>query len=160
MQGRSYWSIYPLHNEHFKARRRGGYTRPAVNNRLSYHSFINDDPWMMIDKDEAWMGSGTYHTHPLFPGLRRSVCLVAFGRCRLSGAAINSNNNNVDVINSTFEKIFNTRNAWKCLVVSSRTIAIRKRKFLNKFSVTDNALCEYSLPLLRLNLNHVARTFS
>ena len=33
---------------------------------------------------------------------------------------------------------------WKCLVVSiqaERTIAIRKRKFLNKFSVIHNALC-------------------
>ena len=53
------------------------------------------------------------------------------------------------VINSTFRKIFNTRSqetADVCLEMfgclqAERTIAIRKRKFLNKFSVTHNALC-------------------
>jgi len=49
---------------------------------------------------------------------------------------------------STFRKIFNTRSQetvdaclemFGCLQ-AERTIAIRKRKFLNKFSVTHNAL--------------------
>ena len=53
------------------------------------------------------------------------------------------------VINSTFRKIFNTRSQdtvdvclemFGCLQ-AERTIAIRKRKFLNKFSVIHNALC-------------------
>ena len=53
------------------------------------------------------------------------------------------------VINSTFRKLFNTRSQetvdvclemFGCLQ-AERTIAIRKRKFLNKFSVTHNALC-------------------
>jgi len=52
------------------------------------------------------------------------------------------------VINSTSRKIFNTRSQetvdvcfemFGCLQ-AERTIAIRKRKFLNKFSVTHNAL--------------------
>jgi len=69
------------------------------------------------------------------------------------------------VINSTFTKIFNTRSQetvdvclemFGCLQ-AERTIAIRKRKFLNKFSVTHNALRRV---LLRLNLNHVERMFS
>ena len=42
----------------------------------------------------------------------------------------------------------------------SGQFAMRKRKFLNKFSVIHNALCRVSLSLLRLNLNRVARTFS
>ena len=72
------------------------------------------------------------------------------------------------VINNTFRKIFNTRSQetvdvclemFGCLQ-AERTIAIRKRKFLNKFSITHNALAGYSLPLLRQNLNHVARMFS
>ena len=42
---------------------------------------------------------------------------------------------------------------------AERTIAIRKRKFLNKFSVTHNALCRVFVAiLLKQNLNHVART--
>jgi len=72
-------------------------------------------------------------------------------------------------INSTFRKIFNTRSQETVDVCfemfgflkAERTIAIRKRKFLNKFSVihlTHSA--GYSLPLLRQNVNHVARTFS
>jgi len=53
------------------------------------------------------------------------------------------------VINSTFRKIFNTRSQetidvclemFGCLQ-AERTIAIRKRKFLNKFCVIRNALC-------------------
>ena len=53
------------------------------------------------------------------------------------------------VINSTFRKIFNTRSQdtvdvclemFGCLQ-AERTIAIRKRKFLNKFSVIHTALC-------------------
>ena len=73
--------------------------------------------------------------------------------------------------NSTFRKIFNTRSQetvdaclemFGCLQ-AERTTAIRKRKFLYKYSVRPihNALCTgYSLPLLRQNLNHVARTLS
>jgi len=54
------------------------------------------------------------------------------------------------VTNSTFRKIFNTRShqetADVCLEMfgclqAERTITIRKRKFLNKFSVIHNALC-------------------
>jgi len=53
------------------------------------------------------------------------------------------------VINSTFIKFLNTRSQetvdvclemFGCLQ-AERTIAIRKRKFLNNFSVTHNALC-------------------
>jgi len=56
------------------------------------------------------------------------------------------------VINSTFSKIFNTRSQetvdvclemFGCLQ-AERTISIRKRKFLNKFSVIHNALCRVS----------------
>ena len=72
-------------------------------------------------------------------------------------------------INSTFRKIFNTRSQETVdvrfemfgFLKAERTIAIRKRKSLNKFSVihlTHSA--GYSLPLLRQNVNHVARTFS
>ena len=65
-------------------------------------------------------------------------------------------------------KIFNTRSQETvdvCLEMfgcfqDEQTTAIRKRKFLNKFSITHNALAGYSLPLLRQNLNHVARMFS
>jgi len=46
---------------------------------------------------------------------------------------------------------------FNCLQ-AEQTIALRKRKFLNKFSVTH--CIRYSLPMLRQNLNHVARTFS
>jgi len=75
------------------------------------------------------------------------------------------------VINSTFRKIFNTRSQetvdvclemFGCLQ-AERTIAIRKRKFLNKFSTTGVYITHcagYSLSLLRQNLNHVAQTFS
>jgi len=52
-------------------------------------------------------------------------------------------------INSTFRKIFNTRSQETvdvCLEIfgclqAERTIAIRKRKFLNKFGVIRNTLC-------------------
>ena len=73
------------------------------------------------------------------------------------------------VIDNTFRKIFNTRsqeNVDVCFEMfgflkAERTIAIRKRKFLNKFSVIHLTHCAgYSLPLLRQNVNHVARTFS
>jgi len=72
------------------------------------------------------------------------------------------------VINSTFRKVFNTRSQetvdvclemFGCLQ-AERTIAIGKRKFLNKFCVIHMHCVGYSLPLLRLNLNHVERTFS
>jgi len=53
------------------------------------------------------------------------------------------------IINSTFRKIFNTRSQETvdvCLEIigclqAEQTIAIRKRKFLNKFGVIRNALC-------------------
>jgi len=71
------------------------------------------------------------------------------------------------VINNTFRKIFNTRSretVGVCLEMfgclqAERAIAIRKRKFLNEFSITTHC-AGYSLPLLRQNLNHVAWTFS
>jgi len=74
------------------------------------------------------------------------------------------------VINSTFRKIFNTRSQetvvdvclemFGCLQ-AERTIAIRKREyFLTNFVLYITHCVEYSLSLLRLNLNHVARTFS
>ena len=55
-------------------------------------------------------------------------------------------------INSKFRKIFNTRSQeivdvclemFNCLQ-AEQTIAIRKRKFLNKFSEIHNALCRVS----------------
>jgi len=54
------------------------------------------------------------------------------------------------VINSTFRNIFNTRSQETvdmCLEMFNRlqaeeTIAIRKRKFLNIFSVVNNVLCQ------------------
>jgi len=69
------------------------------------------------------------------------------------------------VINSTFRKNFNTRSQetvdvclemFGCLKAEG-TIAIRKRKFLNKYITHCTG---YSLSLLRQNLNHVARMFS
>ena len=54
------------------------------------------------------------------------------------------------VINSTFRKIFNTRSQetlhvrlamFNCLQ-AEQAIAICKRKFLNKFSVINNVLCQ------------------
>ena len=72
-------------------------------------------------------------------------------------------------INSTFRKNFNARSQEivdVCLEMfnchqSEQTIAIRKRKFLNKFSVIPITHCAwYSLPMLRQKSNYVARTFS
>jgi len=75
------------------------------------------------------------------------------------------------VIISTFRKIFNTRSQrtvdvclemFNCLQ-SEQTIAIRKRKFLNQFSVSliNNAVCQvFVVNAIRQNLNHVAQTFS
>jgi len=48
---------------------------------------------------------------------------------------------------------------WEILQ-AERTIAIRKRKVLNKFSVINNALCQASLSVPRKDLNHAAQTFS
>ena len=57
------------------------------------------------------------------------------------------------VVNSTFRKIFNTKSQetvdvrlemFGCLQ-AERTIAIRKRKFLDKFCVIHNALRRVSL---------------
>ena len=71
---------------------------------------------------------------------------------------------------STFRKLFNTRSqqtVYVCLEMfnclqAERTIAIRKRKLLNKFCVIRNALCRVFVAIakIRQNLNHVARTFS
>ena len=64
------------------------------------------------------------------------------------------------VINSTFMKIFNTRSQETvdvCLEMvgcfqDEQTTAIRKRKFLNKFSVIDNALCRVFLAIAKTEL--------
>ena len=64
------------------------------------------------------------------------------------------------VINSTFRKIFNTRSQetvdvclemFGCLQ-AERTIAIRKRKFLNRFSVIHNALCRVFVAIAKTEL--------
>jgi len=65
------------------------------------------------------------------------------------------------VINSTFRKIFNSRSLQEtvdvCLEMfgclqAERTIAIRKRKFLNKFSVIHNALCRVFVAIAKTEL--------
>ena len=74
------------------------------------------------------------------------------------------------VVNSTFRKIFNTKSQetvdvrlemFGCLQ-AERTIAIRKRNFLNKINLVlyITHCAGYSLLLLRQNFNHVAPTFS
>jgi len=63
-------------------------------------------------------------------------------------------------INSTFRKIFNTRSqetVGVCLEMfgclqAERTIAIRKRKFLSKFSVIHNALCGVFVAIAKTEL--------
>jgi len=64
------------------------------------------------------------------------------------------------VINSTFMKTFNTGSQetvdvclemFSCLQ-AERTIAIRKRKFLNKFSVIYNALCRVFVDVAKIEL--------
>jgi len=64
------------------------------------------------------------------------------------------------VINSTFRKLFNTRSQetvdvrlemFGCLQ-SERTIAIRKRKFLNTFCVIHNALCRVFVAIAKTEL--------
>ena len=64
------------------------------------------------------------------------------------------------VINSSFTKNFNTRSQetvdvclemFGCLQ-AGRTIAIRKRKFLYKFSVTHNALCGVFVAVVKTEL--------
>ena len=64
------------------------------------------------------------------------------------------------VINSTFRKIFDTRSQeivdvclemFGCLQ-AERTIAIRKRKFLNKYSVIHNALCRVCVAIAKTEL--------
>jgi len=46
-------------------------------------------------------------------------------------------------------------------IQAEQTIVIRKRKFLYKFSVINNALCHiFVVNAIRLNLNRVAQTFS
>ena len=64
------------------------------------------------------------------------------------------------VINSTFRKIFNTRSQetvdvclemFGCLQ-AERTIAIRKRKFLNKFCVIQNTLCRIFVAIAKTEL--------
>jgi len=63
-------------------------------------------------------------------------------------------------INSTFRKIFNTRSQETvdvCLEIfgclqAVRTIAIRKRKFLNKFGVIHNALCRVFVVIAKTEL--------
>jgi len=64
------------------------------------------------------------------------------------------------VLNSTFRKIFNNRSQetvdvclemFGCLQ-AERTIAIRKRKFLNKLSFIHNALCRVFLVTAKAEL--------
>jgi len=64
------------------------------------------------------------------------------------------------VINSTFRKIFYTRSRetvdvclemFGCLQ-AEQTIAIRKRKFLNKFGVIRNALCRVFVAIAETEL--------
>jgi len=65
------------------------------------------------------------------------------------------------VINSAFRKIFNTRSQetvvdvclemFGCLQ-AERTIAIRKREFLNKFCVIHNALCRAFVVIAKTEL--------
>ena len=64
------------------------------------------------------------------------------------------------------QQIFNTRSQETvdvCLEMvgclqAGRTIAIRKRKFLYKFSVIHNAQCRLFVAIARQKLDHVART--
>ena len=66
------------------------------------------------------------------------------------------------VINSTFRKMFNTRSqetvdVHVCLEMvgclqAERTIAIRKRKFLYKFSVINNASCSVFVAIAKTEL--------
>jgi len=72
------------------------------------------------------------------------------------------------VINSTFRKIFNNRlqetvdvclEMFGCLQ-AERTIAIRKRKFLNKFSIIHNALCRVFVATAKTELELCSQTFS
>ena len=74
------------------------------------------------------------------------------------------------ITNSTFRKIFNTRSQETVDVCSEifgclqaeQTIAIRKRKFLNKFGVINNVLCHVGLYVVvarKKNLNHVHERF-
>jgi len=72
------------------------------------------------------------------------------------------------VINSTFGKIFNTRSQetvdvclemFGCLQ-AKRTIAIRKRKSLHKFSIIHNALCSVFVVTAKTELESCSQTFS
>jgi len=71
------------------------------------------------------------------------------------------------VISSTFRKIFNTRSQetvdvrlemFGCLQ-AERTIAIRKRKFLNKFSVIHNAVCRVFVAIAKTELESCCTDF-
>jgi len=66
----------------------------------------------------------------------------------------------INVLNNTFRKIFNTRSQetvdvclemFRCLQ-AEWTIAIRKRKLLNKFSVIHNALCRVFVAIAKTEL--------
>jgi len=72
------------------------------------------------------------------------------------------------VINSTFRKMFNTSSQetvdvclemFGCLQ-AERTIAIRKRKFLNKFSIIHNALCRVFVVTAKTELELCSQSFS
>jgi len=71
------------------------------------------------------------------------------------------------VISSTFRKIFNTRSQqtvdvrlemFGCLQ-AERTIAIRKRKFMNKFSVLQNAVCRVFVAIAKTELESCCTDF-
>jgi len=71
------------------------------------------------------------------------------------------------VISSTFRKIFNTRSQETVDVrlemfgylQAERTIAIRKRKFLNKFSVLHNAVCRVFVAIAKTELESCCTDF-
>jgi len=72
------------------------------------------------------------------------------------------------IINSTFRKIFNTRSQETVDVYlemfgglqAERTIAIRKCKFLNKFSIIHNALRSVFVVTAKTELESCSQTFS
>jgi len=69
---------------------------------------------------------------------------------------------NININTRSHEAVDVCLEMFGCLQ-AERIIAIRKRKFLNKFCAIPNALCRVFVAianLLRHNLNHVARAFS
>jgi len=94
-------------------------------------------------------------THSTFVSLPETT--HGFGH-KFVSLSVNNFNSFCNVWSGTTKYCWYTRYAWKYLVVSRLSGQLRyaKCKFLNKF--THCVRC--SLPLLRQNSNHVARTFS